>query len=224
VVAPGKDATFDQAVRGALLATTCPLSFWDIVARRDAEDMLPAIVGPGLLRMALPWWTKYAALAALVAAIWGHGWVKGSGSVRDAWEAAQAKEQAAHLADVVRLAKAASEIELVWQNTTTTVRERAKVITKEVPVYVSAESDARCPVPVGFGRVWDADLQADLYTPAAGLGNDAASGLALSDVARGIVAAKERFALNRATAEACQAWARKITAHGTAHFPEAARK
>ena len=209
---PGKDATsFDQAVRGALLATTCPLSFWDIVARRDAEDMLPTVIGPGLLRLALPWWTKYAALAALVAAAWGHGWLRGAASVRDAWEAAQAAEQAAHFADVVRLAKAASEIELVWQNTTTTVRERAKVITREVPVYVSKESDARCTVPVGLERLWSLDLQAIPDPATAGSGNDAASGLALSDFGRGVVEAKERFALNRATAEACQAWVRSVT-------------
>jgi len=208
---PGKDATFDQAVRGALLATTCPLSFWDIVARRDAEDMLPAVIGPGLLRLALPWWTKYAALAALVAAAWGHGWLRGAASVRDAWEAAQAAEQAAHLADVVRLAKAASEIELVWQNTTTTVRERARVVTKEVPVYVSKESDARCTVPVGLERLWSLDLQAIPDPAPTGSGYDAASRLALSDVARGIVEAKERFELNRATAEACQAWVRSVT-------------
>lgn len=208
---PGKDATFGQAVRGALLVTTCPLSFWDIVARRNAEGMLPASSPVSLLHFVLPWWTKYAALAALVAAIWLHGWVTGRDGVRDAWEAATAREQAAHLADVLRLARSASEIELVWQNTTTTVRERAKVITREVPVYVSRESDARCTVPVGLDRLWHLNLQTDTTPAAAGLSNDAASRLALSDVARGVVEAKERFALNRATAEACQAWVRQLT-------------
>lgn len=209
----GKDAEFGQAVRGALLAHTCPVSFWAIVERRDAEGMLPAVVGPGLLRLALPWWAKYVALAALVAAIWVHGWTTGREGVRGAWEAAQAAEQAAHLADVVRLAKAASEIELVWQNTTTTVRERAKIITREVPVYVSKESDARCTVPRGFVRLWNADLQADTAAATTGGGHDEPAGLALSDVAAaGVVPAKERFELNRVALEACQAWVRKVSA------------
>jgi hypothetical protein len=198
---------FGTAVRCALAMHTCPISFWAVVERRE---MIPGISPAGLLRMALPWWAKYAALAALVAALWLHGWTTGREGVREDWEAATAREQAAHLADVQRLAKAASEIELVWQNTTTTVRERAKVITREVPVYVTKESDARCLVPVGLERLWHLDLQALLDPAAAGSGNDAASRLALSDVARGVVEAKERFALNRATAEACQAWVREV--------------
>ena len=94
----GKDAEFGQAVRGALLAHTCPVSFWAIVERRDAEGMLPAVVGPGLLRLALPWWAKYVALTALVAAIWGHGWLRGAAGVREEWEAATAKAEAARAA------------------------------------------------------------------------------------------------------------------------------
>lgn len=200
---------FGAAVRAGLVLYTCPLSFWTIVRRQDEEDaMIPAILAPQML---LGPAARWAALAALVAAVWGHGWLKGAHHVREDWEAATAAQEAAHLVEVQRLAKAAAEIDIAWINTTTTVRERANVITKEVPVYVSAESDARCPVPVGFGRVWDADLQADLYTPAAGLGNDAASGLALSDVARGVIEAKERFEVNKATAAACQAWARAVT-------------
>ncbi len=149
--------------------------------------------------------------AALVVAWSGWCWVKGTQHAEAKFAALQAKEQAAHLADVVRLAKAASEIELVWQNTTTTVRERAKVIRQEVPVYVTKESDARCTVPVGLERLWHLDLQTIPDPAPTGSGYDAASRLALSDVARGIVEAKERFELNRATAEACQAWVRSVT-------------
>jgi len=160
-----------------------------------------------LLQRAAP----YLAAGLLVVTFGGWCWTRGANHAEAKFSALQATEQAAHLADVVRLAKAASEIELVWQNTTTTVRERAKVIRQEVPVYVTKESDARCTVPVGLDRLWHLDLQA-LPDPApTGSGYDAASRLALSDVARGIVEAKERFELNRATAEACQAWVRSIT-------------
>lgn len=174
MAAPGKDATFAQAVRGALLAHTCPLSFWDIVARRDAEDMLPAIVGPGLLRMALPWWTKYAALAALVAAIWGHGWVKGSGSVRDAWEAATAKQEVASLAHAMELAKRADEITLAYITQTRTIREKGATIVREVTRYVTPDADAACPTD-GLVRVLNAAARNELPS-AAGSPHAAAAG------------------------------------------------
>jgi hypothetical protein len=160
-----------------------------------------------LLQRAAP----YLAAGLLVVTFGGWCWTRGANHAEAKFAALQAKEQAAHLADVVRLAKAASEIELVWQNTTTTVRERAKVITREVPVYVTREADARCTVPLGLERLWSLDLQAIPDPAPAGSGNDAASGLALSDFGRGVVEAKERFALNRATAEACQAWVRTVT-------------
>lgn len=197
-----RDVEYGRAVKAALCLYTCDVDFWRVVERRDAEDMLPALV--------MPWWTKYAALGALVVAIWCHGWLKGAQGVREAWEAATAKQEAAALAKTVELAKRASELDAVWIAATTTIRERVKVLTKEVPIYVSPESDTRCSVPAGFIRLWDAHLQA-LYSPASGSGNDAPSGLALSDVGRGIVEAKERFELNKATGEACQAWVREIT-------------
>lgn len=157
----GKDAEFGQAVRGALLAHTCPLSFWDIVARRDAEDMLPAIVGPGLLRMALPWWTKYAALAALVAALWLHGWTTGREGVRDDWEAATAKQEAAALAHAMELAKRADEITLAYITQTRTIREKGATIVREVTRYVTPDADAACPTD-GLVRVLNAAARNEL--------------------------------------------------------------
>lgn len=200
---------FGAAVRVALVMHTCPVSFWAVIERRDGEDMNYPGINP--LKLVLPWWAKYAALAALVVALWAHGWTVGREQVRTEWDASVAREQAAHLAVVQRLAKEAAEIDAVTMNITTTVRERAKVVTREVPVYVTKESDTRCLVPVGLERLWHIDLQA--YTPASApsSSNDAASRLALSDVARGVVEAKERFALNRSTAAACQAWVRSVT-------------
>lgn len=155
---------------------------------------------------------RVAIIAAAVAAFGLTCWLKGAGHAERRFEAIRAAEGAEALVNIQRLAKAAAEIDTITMNITTTVRERAKVVTREVPVYVTRESDARCTVPVGLERLWHIDLQA-LPDPApAGGSNDAASRLALSDVARGVVEAKERFALNRATGEACQAWARAVSA------------
>jgi hypothetical protein len=155
---------------------------------------------------------RLAIIAAAVAAFGVTCWLKGAGHAERRFEAIRAEEGAEALLNIQRLAKAAAEIDSITMNITTTVRERAKVITREVPVYVTREADARCIVPVGLERLWHIDLQALPDPPTAHSGNDAASRLALSDVARGVVEAKERFALNRATAEACQAWARAVSA------------
>jgi len=157
--------------------------------------------------------SRVAVIAAAVATLSLVCWLKGAAHAERRFDALRAKEQAEALEHVQRLARAANEIDVVWVNTTTTVRERARVITREVPVYVSPEADARCTVPRGFVRLWNADLQADTPAAAPGGGHDEPAGLALSDVARdGVLAAKERFALNRAALEACQAWVRKVSA------------
>ena len=213
---PGADAEiralpFGQAVRCALAMHTCPVSFWAVVERRDAEGMLPAVFAPRLLTVLLGPAGRWLALAALVLAVWGHGWMRGAAHEEAKAEALRAKQEAAALEHAAELAKAAAEVDAITMQITTTVRERAKVITREVPVYVTREADARCTVPVGLERLWHLNLQAVPDPAPAGSGNDAASRLALSDVARGVVEAKERFALNRATAEACQAWVRKIS-------------
>lgn len=133
----GKDAEYGAAVRAALCLSTCDVDFWRVVERRDAEDMLPALV--------MPWWTKYAALGALVVAIWCHGWLKGAQGVRDDWEAATAKQEAASLAHAMELAKRADEITLAYITQTRTIREKGATIVREVPRYVTREMDAACP-------------------------------------------------------------------------------
>lgn len=211
----GKDAEFKDAVRAALLMHTCPISFWQIVERRDGEDMIPTVAVPlakKALALVLGPAGRWLALAALVLAVWGHGWVRGVAHEERKQAAARALEVTALGLEVQRLARAASEIEIVWVNTTTRVRERARVVTKEVPVYVSSVADSRCVVPRGFVGLWNLDLQAELYDPAtAAGGNDEAAGLALSDVARdGVIPAKERFEGNRAALTACQSYVREL--------------
>ncbi|HEY5804854.1 MAG TPA: hypothetical protein VIT90_14270 [Lysobacter sp.] len=63
------------------------------------------------------------------------------------------------------------------------VRERAATITKEIPVYVTAEADARCHVPVGFVRVHDAAAQNLPLDRPAGDPDAPAAGVTLSAVA-----------------------------------------
>ena len=155
---------------------------------------------------------RVAILAALAVAFGLRCWLAGVAHEERKQDALRALEANAHGLEVQRLARAASEIEIVWVNTTTVVRERARTVTKEVPVYVSPAADSRCTVPRGFVGLWNVELQAELYDPAAAAGgNDGPAGLALSDVARdGVIPAKERFDLNRAALTACQSYVREL--------------
>lgn len=87
------------------------------------------------------------------------------------------------------------------------VHERGATLTKEIPVYVIAQADAACPVPVGFVRVHDAAAANDLPGPAGTL-DAQPSGLALSAVASTVV---DNYATCHAAIEqlnALQAWVR----------------
>lgn len=68
------------------------------------------------------------------------------------------------------------------------IRYVTRTILKEVPIYVSPESDARCTVPYGFVRLHDAAATGNPPAPAtAEQPNDAASGVDLSAVASTVV-------------------------------------
>lgn len=55
---------FGEAVRRALLLSTCPLSFWDIVARREEGDVIPVVTVWGMLKPFAPWLLGALALGA----------------------------------------------------------------------------------------------------------------------------------------------------------------
>lgn len=120
--------------------------------------MIPAILAPKLLLSPVARW---AALAALVAAIWCHGWLRGAQGVRDDWEAATAKQEAASLAHAMELAKRADEITLAYITQTRTVREKGATIVREVTRYVTPDADAACPTD-GLVRVLNAAARNEL--------------------------------------------------------------
>ena len=63
------------------------------------------------------------------------------------------------------------------------VREVGATITKEIPVYVTAQADAACPIPTGFVRVHDAAAQGVPLGEPAGDPDAPAPGVTLSAVA-----------------------------------------
>lgn len=151
---------------------TCPVSLWDIIERRDAEDMLPAVIAPRLFAFLLGPVGRWLALGALVVAVWCHGWLRGAQGVRDDWEAATAKQEAASLAHAIELAKRADEITLAYITQTRTVREKGATIVREVTRYVTPDADAACPTD-GLVRILNAAARNEL--PSAPSGSHAAT-------------------------------------------------
>lgn len=140
-------------------------------------------MGP-ILSMALPGWAKYAAVVALCVAIWGHGYIHGAGRVEQRLEAQHAAEMAALLGRVQAAAKIADRVVYQYIDRYHVVRERGATITREVTKYVTAKSDAGCPIPTGFVRLHDAAAGNRELLPDTTIGaDDPAAGVTLSRIA-----------------------------------------
>lgn len=83
----------------------------------------------------------------------------------------------------LQLARSETKVVTKYVDRVQVVRERGATITKEVPVYVTAQADAACPVPVGFVRIHDAAAQGTDLAGSAGDPDAPAAGVALSTVA-----------------------------------------
>ena len=104
-------------------------------------------------------WQVYAGLA-LVAAFWLHGNAQYRAGVRESDERHRIADEAARTKQAEQAAKVVTQQAAVTERVVTqyvdrvrTVREKAREIVKEVPVYVPADS---CPLPSGFRLLHDA--------------------------------------------------------------------
>ena len=104
-------------------------------------------------------WQVYAGLA-LVVAFWLHGNAEFRRGIREADERhriadeAAREEQAAQAAKVAeKQAEVTTKVVTEYVDRVKVVRERAREVVKEVPIYVPADS---CPLPSGFRVLHDA--------------------------------------------------------------------
>lgn len=157
-------------------------------------------------------YAKLAAAGLLLAVLAGGGfWLyhAGAASVQARWDAQQRADAMAAQVQVDKSQLVSQMVVDHYIDRVKVVMAQGAVITKEIPVYVTPQADARCTVPVGFVRLHDAAVQGGTLPAAPGAAVDAPSGLALSAVA-GTVAGN--YGLCRATAErlsALQEWVRR---------------
>ena len=154
---------------------------------------------------------KLSLLAAAAAAIGGFaaGW-----KIHD-WRDGAAEVQVAQAAvkTVQRQAAASQAIAVADQRTQDRVRTVTHTLIQKVPVYVSATTDARYPVPWGFVRLHDAAAVGDDLSAAAtdpGRPDDAASDVASSEAAGVVVDNYGACRADQARLAELQAWARQM--------------
>ena len=119
-----------------------------------------------ILSRALPPWAKLAALAALVTAAAGWGYVKGARSVQADWDAAVVKESLTVARVQVAQAQVTEHVVTQYVDRVRTVREAGETIVKEVPVYVPAQCDADGRLPAGWRVLHDAAASGQPADPA----------------------------------------------------------
>jgi hypothetical protein len=159
----------------------------------------------------IPWPYRWLALVLLAAALFGFGWIKGAGHVQAQWDAAVHK-QALHTAAVrERQAQATVKVVTQYVDRVRVVREKGDTIIKEVPVYVPVQADVACTINRGFVRLHDAAAAGELPEPASDA-DASAAGLALSAVARTVVANYQTCHETAEQLRALQGWVREMKA------------
>lgn len=97
--------------------------------------------------------------------------------------ASHAEEAASSLREQLEGAKTSEHVVTQYVDRVQLIHEQGATITREIPVYVSAQADTACTVPHGFVSVHDAAAEATALPSPAGTTDAASSGLALSTVA-----------------------------------------
>lgn len=159
------------------------------------------------------WLAGAGAVVAAVLALWLYvGAIKHDRAVARALAASEAveiaglKAVAARAAQTAKISAAAEAKQIVVQHD---IQIQTRTIVKEVPTYVSAEADARCVLPVGFVRLFNAAATgADpaAVTDPAGRPDEAPSGIECSEVAETVAESFGAARSNAAQLTGLQAW------------------
>lgn len=148
-----------------------------------------------LLALELPWWARWAALAAAGALVFLLGQLHGeriAGQIHVDYVTGQA-------AQTVKIARAqqvvVTQTEIKYRDRIQKIYVKGDVIEKEVPVYVTQTDNDRCTINAGFVRSFDAAWTGE---PAGSAGQ--------SDREPAAVSLAEVGQTNAFNATACLAW------------------
>lgn len=185
------------------------LKHWELVsgvaAALVALAALVATVGPAEL---LKRWKWFVAATCAAGAFVGGGYL-GASHVSAQWAAEKAKSAAAAAKVEAKQVDVSANVEASTIKAKAAVAQKAAVIIKKVPVYVTAKNDAACSINGGFVRVWNAANSGLSLPDAPGVSDGQASGVVLSDVANEHARESEYTRQLEVTVEGWQEWAEK---------------
>lgn len=156
----------------------------------------------------LPW--RIIGVLAVSAAMVGAGWRYGADSVQSRWNSERDAQAVAAARQAVRIADAGQDATAQYTTAALATQQHTVEIIKKVPVYVPAQADAGCTVPVGFVRLHDAAAaDADPGNAAVGT-DDTPAGIALSAVAGTVIENYSACHQTAAQLTALQSWVKKL--------------
>lgn len=145
-----------------------------------------------------------AAVAAVALALWWYGqheFNKGVASV--------AQKQIVATARLVQTQqKITVNVGNIYADVRLTIVQATDKRLSEVTAHVTPQQDRDCPIALGFVRVWNDAAHGPVPGPAAGT-DDAASGIALSDIAKLAVKTDGQYDETAAQLTALQDWIRQ---------------
>jgi 2-succinyl-5-enolpyruvyl-6-hydroxy-3-cyclohexene-1-carboxylate synthase len=145
--------------------------------------------------LVLPWWAKWAALAALVLAAYGVGRLQEAHRGADAMVAYVGQQAAQSARIVVRQAKVVTVVETKYVDRIQKIYVEGKQIEADIPQYITPADAGLFAVNAGFVRVVDAAWSGEPAGPAADSDRGPA-GIPLDRIA----------AVEAGNATSCRAW------------------
>lgn len=149
----------------------------------------------------LPWWLKWAALAALLAAVYGLGRLQEARHGADAMAEYIGKQGAQTAVIVKRQVQVVTKVETQYRDRIQKIYVQGEQIEKSIPAVLTPDVDRRLPLPAGFVRILDAAWAGAPVGPAVDSDREPAS------VPPSVVAANETD-----NATSCLVWRERVFA------------
>jgi hypothetical protein len=149
------------------------------------------------------------AVVAAAGAIFVAGVFHGKDIVRAAWQKQVNADAQAQALRRDQIAQASTQIAVQHAERKAEIRWRTRTLTERIPVYVSAETDRRFPLPWGLIRLHDAAIEG-VVPPPPSESDGSASDVTASAAAATLVANAGACLENSLELELLQDWVRSV--------------
>jgi hypothetical protein len=125
---------------------------------------------------------KWGAILLFIGALFGGTWYMGDQHGTAKLAAYQAQQAKVVAATESKEAAVTTQVVVKYVHDQVVIHDKAQIITKEVPQYVTVKDDSACTINNGFVGLWN-DANANAVPPTPSGADEAPSSVKLSDVA-----------------------------------------